>query len=327
MAVAAHGDAVDSLRWAHNSLKFVSGSKDGCAALWTPCAGRWRHVRLRGRDDALRDGRRPRVTMVCWDRSDALVLAAMSDATVGVWCATAAVPLRSLRAHRDEVFVLEPHPTLDGVILSAGHDGQLIVWDAAAGEVIASHAGTDALFDAKWARDGTRVAACDAAGHLQLFGLGAGHELFAKLPRELFFHTDYRGTFFPQSPLLVDGDGAPFDATFQSLVPAHAPRLVPPPSDAELSALYERAAARLAAEEAEYAREMRRRPHMISSAPPPRRRRVVPAPEPAPDRSPSTSPPPSPLPSPADSGGDSRDSDEFSSPRYVPMSVLNVLAV
>lgn len=40
-----------------------------------------------------------------------------------------------LRGHRDEAYVLEAHPLLPGVLLSAGHDGQLFVWDAPAGEV------------------------------------------------------------------------------------------------------------------------------------------------------------------------------------------------
>lgn len=109
LETAAHSDAVDSLAWAHRGLRFVSGSKDGTAALWTLHATQWRHVVLRvapkvdtGTEDA---GRKLKVTMVCWDRSDAYVLTAVSDSSVRVWCAKRAVQIRVLAGHRDEVCI------------------------------------------------------------------------------------------------------------------------------------------------------------------------------------------------------------------------------
>lgn len=47
-----------------------------------------------------------------------------------VWCARGGTQLAALRGHRDEAYVLEAHPFLPGVLLSAGHDGQLFVWHA-----------------------------------------------------------------------------------------------------------------------------------------------------------------------------------------------------
>ncbi|KPJ08970.1 Bromodomain and WD repeat-containing protein 1 [Papilio machaon] len=75
---AVHGDAVDSLAWAHRGLRLVSGSKDGSAALWTLHATQWRHHLLQDHTKRLK------VTMVCWDRSDAYVMTAVSDNTVRV---------------------------------------------------------------------------------------------------------------------------------------------------------------------------------------------------------------------------------------------------
>ena len=40
------------------------------------------------------------------------------------------------QCHQDEVFVLEHNPVDPRMILSAGHDGQIIVWDMDAGIVI-----------------------------------------------------------------------------------------------------------------------------------------------------------------------------------------------
>lgn len=63
--------------------------------------------------------------------------------------------------------------------------------------------GEGAIFDAKWGGAGA-LAACDAHGHLLLLGVGAGAPLMARLPAELFFHTDYR-------PLLRDAAGQALD--------------------------------------------------------------------------------------------------------------------
>lgn len=52
-----------------------------------------------------------------------------------VWCSRTCRQVRVLSGHRDEAYVLEAHPFLPHVLLSAGHDGQLFVWDAEAGEV------------------------------------------------------------------------------------------------------------------------------------------------------------------------------------------------
>ncbi|XP_050676362.1 PH-interacting protein isoform X2 [Leptidea sinapis] len=261
LETAVHLDAVDSIAWAHRGLRFVSGSKDGTAALWSLYATQWRHTLLRtSADDDQKKlklcctsccrrcarteyQRLTSVTMVCWDCSDEFVMTAVSDNTVRVWCSRTCTQLRALRGHRDEAYVLEPHPSLRAVLLSAGHDGQLFVWHVTTGEVLAQFhnviegQGEGAIFDAKWGGGaGAVVAASDSHGHVLLLGLGAGHPLLAALPTELFFHTDYRplvrdalgGALDEQTeipphlmppPFLVDVEGAPHDPLYQRLVP------------------------------------------------------------------------------------------------------------
>ncbi|CAG9789743.1 unnamed protein product [Diatraea saccharalis] len=126
LEAAVHSDAVDSVAWAHRGLRLVSGSKDGSAALWQLHATQWRPRLLL----AHHDHRRLKVTMVCWDSSDRFVMTAVSDNTIRVWCAESCAQVAALRGHRAEAYVLEAHPTLPGVLLSAGHDGQLFVWHA-----------------------------------------------------------------------------------------------------------------------------------------------------------------------------------------------------
>ena len=46
--------------------------------------------------------------------------------------------VRKLEGHSGEVFVLEPHPTDSRVLLTAGHDGLVIIWDMLAGTKLIS---------------------------------------------------------------------------------------------------------------------------------------------------------------------------------------------
>lgn len=159
-----------------------------------------------------------------------------------------------MRGHTEELYVLESHPKDSNVLISAGHDGQLFIWDIIEGVAVASFInhidgqGHGGIFDAKWSPDGSMIAATDSHGHILMFGFGTGHERLKLLPRELFFHTDYRPLVRDPNhyvmdeqtqtmphlmppPFLVDVDGNPYPPTFQRLVPGreHCPteQLIP----------------------------------------------------------------------------------------------------
>jgi bromodomain and WD repeat domain-containing protein 1/3 len=182
------------------------------------------------------------VTMVTWNRSDNWAITAVSDHTLKTWNARTGQLDKVLTGHTDEVYVLESHPHDRHVILSAGHDGQLFVWDLMKGEIISrfintiENQGYGAIFDVRWAPDGNVVAASDSHGHMLIFGFGTGDKLLEQLPKELFFHTDYRPlvrdannhvldeqTQIPPHlmppPFLVDIDGNPYPPMLQRLVP------------------------------------------------------------------------------------------------------------
>lgn len=126
--------------------------------------------------------KKAKVTMVSWDVSDEFVITAVNDSSLKVWNAKTGELIKVLRGHKDEVFVLESHPIDARVILSAGHDGQLIIWDVLNTEPIACFQnfiegqGNGAVFDAKWSPDGTMLAATDSHGHLLMYGFGSGVE-------------------------------------------------------------------------------------------------------------------------------------------------------
>ncbi|XP_044016177.1 bromodomain and WD repeat-containing protein 3 isoform X2 [Aphidius gifuensis] len=232
LEVEAHTDTVDSIQWAHNGLKFISGSKDGTANVWQFKNQQWIHKRLsmttklpneQTNDDDNKQ-QKPKVTMVSWDLSDEWVITAVNDSLLKVWNAKNGELVKVLRGHKDEVFVLESHPIDPRIILSAGHDGQLMIWDVLLSEPIACFQnfiegqGCGAIFDAKWSPDGTLLSATDSHGHLLMYGLGTIiNDKLKLIPKELFFHTDYR-------PLIRDSNNYVLDEQTQT-----APHLMPPP--------------------------------------------------------------------------------------------------
>lgn len=153
--------------------------------------------------------KKPKVTMVSWDVSDEWVITAVNDSSLKVWNSKSGELVKVLRGHKDDVFVLESHPTDSRIILSAGHDGQLIIWDILESEPISCFQnfihgqGNGAVFDAKWSPDGTMFAATDSHGHLLMYGFGepvdkkkvslSNFSLFSAIV-DIFFPSYFTGT-------------------------------------------------------------------------------------------------------------------------------------
>eukprot|EP00099_Drosophila_melanogaster_P028842 NP_732982.1 BRWD3 [Drosophila melanogaster] len=243
----AYTDAVDSVQWSHRGLRFISGSKDGTAHIWTFESQQWKSSKLCMTERLAscpepEEGKRLKVTMVAWDASDRYVITAVNDFTIKIWDSKSAKLHRVLRGHKDELYVLESNPRDEHVLLSAGHDGQVFLWDIEQGVCVANFLndidgqGHGSVFDAKWSPDGTMIAATDSHGHILIFGLGVCIEKYKMLPTELFFHTDFRPLLrdaqhhvvdeqtqimphLMPPPFLVDADGNPHPSRFQRFVP------------------------------------------------------------------------------------------------------------
>ncbi len=68
------------------------------------------------------------------------VLAAISDNTVAVWDAHSGDLMQRLRGHTSGAHVLECHPIDPRLAMTAGYDGQTIVWDLLEGQPLARYA-------------------------------------------------------------------------------------------------------------------------------------------------------------------------------------------
>ncbi|KAM7413407.1 hypothetical protein PAMA_020681 [Pampus argenteus] len=226
-----HTDKVDSIQFCHTGERFVSGSRDGTARIWKlHQRQQWRCILLNmsatipGAEQMNEEESyfKPKVTMVAWDRHDNTVITAVNNHLLKVWNSYTGQLLHILKGHEAEVFVLEPHPFDPRIILSAGHDGNVFIWDLLRGTSTQHYfnmiegQGHGAVFDGKFTPDGQRFACTDSHGHLLIFGFGSSKP-YEKLPDQVFFHTDYR-------PLIRDTNGFVLDEQTQQ-----APHLMPPP--------------------------------------------------------------------------------------------------
>uniref|UniRef100_A0A674DKD7 Bromodomain and WD repeat domain containing 1 n=1 Tax=Salmo trutta TaxID=8032 RepID=A0A674DKD7_SALTR len=220
-----------SLSWFASSRRFVSGSRDGTARIWRLTQRQqWRSLLLNmnatlpGSENTTNEESffKPKVTMVAWDRHDNSVITAVNNHILKVWNSYTGQLLHILKGHEAEVFVLEPHPSDPRIMLSAGHDGNVFIWDIVRGTKTQHYfnmiegQGHGAVFDCKFTPDGQRFACTDSHGHLVIFGFGSSKP-YEKLPDQVFFHTDYR-------PLIRDANGFVLDEQTQQ-----APHLMPPP--------------------------------------------------------------------------------------------------
>uniref|UniRef100_A0A672MNX6 Bromodomain and WD repeat domain containing 3 n=1 Tax=Sinocyclocheilus grahami TaxID=75366 RepID=A0A672MNX6_SINGR len=212
-----------------SSLRFVSGSRDGTARIWHYQQHEWKSTvldmstRLPGAvisgDDK---STKLVVTMVAWDRYDRSIITAVSNCLLKVWNSANGQLLHVLSGHDDEVFVLEAHPFDSRILLSAGHDGNIYIWDLSKGLKIRNFfnmiegQGHGAVFDCKFSVDGQHFACTDSHGHLLIFGFGCSQP-YEKIQDQMFFHTDFR-------PLIRDSNNFVLDEQTQQ-----APHLMPPP--------------------------------------------------------------------------------------------------
>jgi bromodomain and WD repeat domain containing protein 1/3 len=248
----SHSNIVDSIQYANNLPWILSGSKDGTARVWKYEDSQWTAMLIDASKSlnksdandefsALDLYRKTSVTMVTWNCDDSYVITAQNNFLIKVWSSKDGRLIHELKAHTNEVFVLEAHPKDPRLLLSAGHDGNVILWNIQKGKLIKKfynkieNEGHGCLFDTKWSPLYDTFASTDSHGYLTIFGFG-NDDNYKKLPNEQFFHTDYRplardsndyvvdeqtqqAPHLMPPPFLVNADGHPYPVDLQRLVP------------------------------------------------------------------------------------------------------------
>jgi len=119
--LSGHHAGVTAVALSHDGAILLSGSADGALLAWTPSSGTLRG-QWRGHTGV--------IWSLAFNSTNTLAFSASggSDKTVRVWRCLDGICAAIYRAHsRDVLHLLQPLPH---VLVSAGGDGQLFVWDA-----------------------------------------------------------------------------------------------------------------------------------------------------------------------------------------------------
>jgi len=253
--LGGHTDKVDSIQFCNLGFRFISGSKDGTAIIWTFKRSSWVPLTLdmdTNLDQKIvraSNSTKPKMVLIVqWSKDDRYVITSLIDYSIKVWDSRTGKLKHILRGHQHDIYLIEAHPTDPRIFVSAGHDGYICVWDIVRGTLIKKFMNEtemvennmrvcSAVYDIKFSPDGTMVATTDCHGFLSFYGFGSS-DLYKPLPREMFFHTDYRPVIrdlnnfvmdenthiaphlLPR-PILVDMNGNPYSQQYQKLVPDH----------------------------------------------------------------------------------------------------------
>lgn len=71
-----------------------------------------------------------------WTRDDNYIITSMTDYSIKIWNSSDGQLMHVLTGHDDEVHVIQSHPNLSHVFLSAGYDSKAILWDLHKGRPI-----------------------------------------------------------------------------------------------------------------------------------------------------------------------------------------------
>ncbi|KAI8637978.1 hypothetical protein BD408DRAFT_485831 [Parasitella parasitica] len=138
----------------------------------------------------------PKVSMIAWSADDRWCFVASNYGEIRVYYAYSGEMACVLKGHEGEIYALDNHPLDSSTILSAGYDGNVILWDVQKKKVIncTKHEGRT-FTDCKFSKDGMKYAITDEEGHCTLFGIGGldkDYEQVRSWERGQYFMSDYQ---------------------------------------------------------------------------------------------------------------------------------------
>lgn len=232
-----HNKAVEQLQFNPNGDKLVSGAADGTARLWhMDCHLRLERqtvLHLRQGESAVpvsRGGAQsalvPVVKMAVWTCDGDKVVTSQGfekknkagslDVRIKVWRAEDGLLLHTFADHTQPVYVLSPHPKDPRIVMSAGYDAQVFLWDLEAGSKVRSFQiafpSDDRLqpydfddksrevLDGHFHPDGMSFSVSHKNGFITIFSANTP----LRVPTEQFFQTDFGDLVMDQHRNVID---------------------------------------------------------------------------------------------------------------------------
>lgn len=158
---------------------------------------------------------RIKVTMTAWSKDDSRIVVASTDHILRTFDSRRGELLCTMKQHDDEIYVIDIHPVDARIFLSAGHDGQLILWDIITGRALKTLLCDFSVLEARFSQDGMRIVAVDSMGYTHLFSAMDDLVVYQGVATEQFFPSDY-------NPLRMDANQWVVDEQMQI-----APHLMP----------------------------------------------------------------------------------------------------
>ncbi|KAI8984186.1 hypothetical protein BDF20DRAFT_858443 [Mycotypha africana] len=156
----------------------------------------------------------PKVSMIAWSANDRWCLVASTQGEIRVYDASSGALACVLNGHAGEIYALDTHPQDSSTVLSAGYDGNVILWDISHKLIIhrTQHFGRT-FTDCKFSKDGMKYAITDEEGHCTLFGIGGlekDYELVRGWERGQYFISDYQALrYYPDGSFIDEATQQP----------------------------------------------------------------------------------------------------------------------
>ncbi|KAI9320746.1 hypothetical protein BX666DRAFT_2017807 [Dichotomocladium elegans] len=192
-----HNGSVTDLAYSHMGDRILSGSQDGTARVWAykEDTERWESFDP------------PRVTMITWTADDTLCIVATSHGDIKVYKSYTGKIHCILKGHTSEVYAVDSHPVNPRLVVSAGYDGRIILWDVNQLQAIKNFSYQRTFLDCKFSRDGFDYAVTDQEGKCTLFSINPSSGEYNQVKewvRGQYFYSDYL-------PIRIDRDGTVLD--------------------------------------------------------------------------------------------------------------------
>ncbi|RCI03380.1 hypothetical protein CU098_005870 [Rhizopus stolonifer] len=225
-----HMGSVTDLAYSHDGQRILSGSQDGTARIWKfdKDTKQWHSIVLDLKiplpntpivrpsipnSTAMKNDSSvtcmdmdppstiehtdpPKVSMIAWSADDRWCIIASNQGDIRVYYAYNGEPACVLKGHEGEIYALDNHPLDPSTVLSAGYDGNVILWDIQKQKVITctNHVGRT-FTDCKFSKDAMKYAITDEEGHCTLFSIGGldkDYEQVRSWERGQYFMSDYQ---------------------------------------------------------------------------------------------------------------------------------------
>lgn len=215
-----HEGYVNSIYFSSRGTEFLTSSSDGTVRQWKYHEKSWRSEVFntsRG-GGTIGTGRPRKVTIVTYCNNDESIVAAVNQGfELVLFDTNQDRPAIPLHFHRGEVYILTTSPADDRIVLSAGCDGQVALWNMQTGQrIFEFHLENTRFLDGGFSSNGNMFVLVDDLGRFSVFGCGISPDTFALAPPSQFFPTDW-------NELIYDAQRNTIDAVTQR-TPHYAPR-------------------------------------------------------------------------------------------------------